>query len=197
MLASEPDFQVIGEACDGDETVELVGKLKPDILLLDLRMPRVSGLQVLELLADKRSKVKAILLSGAAEGKEISRAYELGARGMVLKESASSLLFDSIRAVMAGKYWVGRESVANLKQTLDLHRDSARKKKPKNYGLSSREMEIIRAVVSGYTNKDIAGHYSISEQTVKHHITSVFDKLGVYNRLELTLFVFHHGLIEK
>jgi DNA-binding NarL/FixJ family response regulator len=197
MFSAEPGFHVAGEACDGDETVKMVEKLRPDVLLLDLLMPRVSGLKVLELLVDRRAKVRTILLSGAADGNEISRAFELGARGLVLKESASSLLLDSVRAVMAGQYWVGRKSVANLAQTLDFFKNSSKRKALKSFGLTAREMEIVRAVVSGYSNKEIAAKYGISEQTVKHHITNIFDKLGVYNRLELTLFVFHHNLIEE
>ena len=144
-----------------------------------------------------RKKVRSIILSGAADGGDISRAFELGARGLVLKESATTLLFKSITAVMAGQYWIGQSSVATLSQSLDHYRDSAKSNKKKNFGLTEREMEIVRAVVSGYPNKEIASRYGISEQTVKHHITNIFDKLGVYNRLELTLFIFHHNLIEK
>ncbi len=197
LLACEPEFQVVGEALDGDEALKLVRQLQPDILLLDLLMPRVSGMDVLRALSESRSKVRTILLSGVVEGEEISRAFELGARGLVFKDSATRLLFESIRSVMAGQYWIGQQSVSNLVQTLKQFRNSVKKTKPKNYGLTSREMEIVKAVVSGYANKEIAGKLSISEQTVKHHITSIFDKLGVYNRLELTLFVFHHGILDK
>jgi two-component system, NarL family, nitrate/nitrite response regulator NarL len=197
MIAGEQGFQVVGEASDGDEVIQLVEILDPDILLLDLLMPKVSGLEVLKSLADKRTKARSIILSGAADGGDISRAFELGARGIVLKESATTLLFKSITAVIAGKYWIGQTSVATLAQSLNHYRDSAKNTKKKSFGLTEREMEIVRAVVSGYPNKEIAGQYGISEQTVKHHITNIFDKLGVYNRLELTLFVFHHNLIEK
>ncbi len=197
LLACEPEFQVVGEALDGDEALKLVRQLQPDILLLDLLMPRVSGMDVLQALSESRSKVRTILLSGVVEGEEISRAFELGARGLVFKDSATRLLFESIRSVMAGQYWIGQQSVSNLVQTLKQFKNTVKKAKPKNYGLTSREMEIVKAVVSGYANKEIAGKLSISEQTVKHHITSIFDKLGVYNRLELTLFVFHHGILDK
>ena len=197
MIAGERRFQVVGEASDGDEAIQLVDILNPDILLLDLLMPKVSGMEVLKSLADKRKEVRPIILSGAADGGDISRVFELGARGLVLKESATTLLFKCIQAVMDGQYWIGQSSVTTLSQTLDHYKDSAKDKKKKNFGLTQREMEIVRAVVSGYPNKEIAGRYGISEQTVKHHITNIFDKLGVYNRLELTLFVFHHNLIEK
>ena len=197
LLNSEPGFQVIGEAGDGKQALKLVEELQPDILLLDLLMPNTSGLEVLQSLAESQSKVRTILLSGVAEGDDISRVFELGACGLVLKDSATSMLFKGIRAVMAGQYWIGRQGVSSLVQTLKHYKNSAAKKKPKNFGLTPREMEVVRAVVSGYPNKEIATRFSISEQTVKHHITNVFDKLGVYNRLELTLFAFHHGLVEK
>ncbi len=197
LLAREPEFRVIGEARDGDETLKLVAQLEPDILLLDFLMPKVSGMDVLKLLSESPSKVRTILLSGVMQGDDIYKAFELGARGLVLKDSAASLLFKSIRAVMDEQYWIGRQGVSSLGQTLKHYKSSAKSSKPKNYGLTARELEIVRAVVSGYPNREIAKQLSISDQTVKHHITNIFDKLGVYNRLELALFVFHHKIIEK
>ena len=197
LFAREPEFKVMGEAGNGAEAVELVAKLRPDILLLDLLMPKLNGMEVLSALSDAHASVKTIMLSGALEGDEVGKAFELGARGLVMKDSATSLLFKAIRTVMAGQYWIGKQSVANLVQTLKQCRTAAKSVPPKNYGLTPRQMEIIRAVVSGYPNKEIAAQFKISEQTVKHHITSIFDKLGVYNRLELTLFVFHHGIVEN
>jgi two-component system nitrate/nitrite response regulator NarL len=197
LLATQKEFEVVGEMLNGAGIVESVKKLHPDILLLDLLMPKVTGMDALRSLAAAKINVQTILLSGAVEGEDISRALELGARGLVLKDSASSLLFKAIRAVMAGQYWIGRQSVASLVSALKHYRQSSEKAKPANYGLTPREMEVLKLVVSGYTNKEIAKELSISEQTVKHHITNIFDKLGVYSRLELTLFAFHHGLVEK
>ena len=135
------------------------------------------------------------MLTAAIERAQIVEALQLGARGIVLKESATQLLLKSIRSVMAGQYWVGNESVSDLVTTLrDLMvppREEARKK---TFGLTPRELEIISAIVAGYTNKDIAEKFSISEQTVKHHLTNIFDKLGVSNRLELALFAVNHHL---
>lgn len=197
LLSGQPEFKIVGEASDGDEALKLVEKLKPDILLLNLLMPKKNGMEVLEALAKSGNGVRTIVLSAEAEGQEVSRAFELGARGLVLKDSAAATLFKSVRAVMAGQYWVGRKSVSSLIQTLKHYGDSASSGKPRNYGLTPREMEIIRAVVSGFPNKEIAHKFGISEQTVKHHITNIFDKLGVYNRLELTLFAFHHGIVKE
>jgi DNA-binding NarL/FixJ family response regulator len=197
LFASEASFKVVGQAGDGEQAIEMVKRLRPDILLLDYMMPRVDGIGVLRALAEARVPVKTILLSGALDGDHVSTAFELGARGLVMKDAATELLFKAIRSVMDGQYWIGRQAVASLVQTLKQCRSAAKGTHPRNYGLTPREFEVIRAVVSGSPNKEIAAQMSISEQTVKHHITSIFDKLGVYNRLELTLFVFHHGLVEK
>jgi two-component system, NarL family, nitrate/nitrite response regulator NarL len=197
LISSQPDFKVVGEACDGSEVMKLVNKVQPEVLLLDFLMPNTGGMEVLQLLEESRSEVRTVLLSGAIEAEDISKAFELGAKGLVLKDSGTPTLFKCIRAVMAGQYWVGRQGVSNLIQALKQYRSAAKKLSPKNYGLTPREMEVVKAVVSGFSNKEIAGQFSISEQTVKHHITSIFDKLGVYNRLELTLFVFHHEMVEK
>jgi two-component system, NarL family, nitrate/nitrite response regulator NarL len=198
LLCRQPEFQVVGEASDGDEACRLVEKLKPDVLLLDLIMPKMRGLDVLKAFTDLHSNARSILLSGAIEGEEITKAFELGARGVVFKDSATSmLLFQCIHAVMAGNYWIGHQSVANLVEILKQQRNAEKKAALQNYGLTPREMEIMKAAVSGCSNKEIAAQYSISEQTVKHHVTSIFDKFGVYNRLELAFFAFHHGLIEK
>jgi DNA-binding NarL/FixJ family response regulator len=197
LFSGHPEFEVVGEAANGSEAINAVAELRPDILLLDLVMPEMGGMQVLRSLARSMNNMRIVLLSGAVEGAEIPRAFELGARGFVMKSTATDTLLECIRTVLAGKYWIGIQSAENLETALEHCRGNVRNGKRENYALTPREMEIIRAVVSGNTNKEIAFQFSISEQTVKHHIRSIFDKLGVYNRLELTLFVFHHGLIEK
>ena len=197
LLAGIREFELVGEAADGDEVRRMVEKRKPDILLLDFAMPKVNGLEVLRQLTESKRKVHTILLSGAVDGDEITKAFELGARGVVLKDSATTTLIKCIHTVMDGQYWIGRQAVSSLADTLKQYRSDEKKAHPKNFGLTPREMEVLNAAVSGCSNKEIATQFTISEQTVKHHITSIFDKLGVYNRLELTLFAFHHGLVEK
>jgi DNA-binding NarL/FixJ family response regulator len=195
LLESESDLKVIGEACDGIEAVELVRKLRPEILLLDLAMPRRPGLEALREIGTDGFPVRVILLTAAAEKEQIVEALQLGARGVVLKDSATQILLKSIRAVMHGEYWVGRESVSNLVQYLrSLIDSSATASRRKRYGLTPRELEIISAVVAGYANKEIAEHFKISEDTVKHHLSNIFDKLGVSTRLELALFAVNQSL---
>jgi two-component system, NarL family, nitrate/nitrite response regulator NarL len=197
LLESEPDLKVIGEACDGSEAVKMARQLKPDILLLDLAMPRMPGLEALREMSSgpSSSSVRVILLTAAAEKKQIVEALQLGARGVVLKDSATQLLLKSIHTVMSGEYWVGRESVSNLVQYLrNLVQSSGEEAKQKKFGLTPRELEIVSAVVAGYSNREIAEYFKISEDTVKHHLSNIFDKLGVSTRLELALFAVNQAL---
>ena len=195
LLEAEPGLKVIGEACDGAEAVKMVRELKPDILLLDLAMPRHPGLEELRDLGSGQQSVRVILLTAAAEKQQIVEALQLGARGVVLKDSATQLLLKSIHTVMSGEYWVGRESVSNLVQYLrTLVQSSGEEAKQRKFGLTPRELEIVSAVVAGYANKEIAEYFKISEDTVKHHLSNIFDKLGVSTRLELALFAVNQSL---
>lgn len=198
LLEAEQDMRVVGEAADGDEAVILARQLKPDVLLLDLAMPRTPGMEALEELSKMTVPVRTILLTAAVERTQIVEALQLGARGVVMKESATQVLLKAIRSVTQGDYWVGRESVSDLVKTLrDLSPSAPEDARKKQFGLTPREFEIITAIVAGYNNKDIAQKFAISEQTVKHHLTNIFDKLGVSSRLELALFAVNHSLIER
>ena len=195
LLETEPGFSVVGEAADGKEVVELVRRLEPHVLLLDLAMPRFSGLDALRELANLSLPVRTIVLAAEVERPQIAEALQLGARGIVLKESATQMLIDSIHAVLRGQYWVGRESVSDLVELLHryLPRPAGRPL-GENFGLSPREMQVAGEAVAGLSNMEIAQKLALSEQTVKHHMTNVFDKLGVSNRMELALFLVAHQL---
>jgi two-component system nitrate/nitrite response regulator NarL len=196
LLEAETDLKVIGEARDGAEAVKLARQLKPDIMLLDLAMPKHPGLEALrELSTGGSNSVRVILLTAAAEKAQIVEALQLGARGVVLKDSATQLLLKAIHTVMDGEYWVGRESVSNLVQYLrTLVQSSGDEARQKKFGLTPRELEIVSAVVAGFANKEIADYFKISEDTVKHHLSNIFDKLGVSTRLELALFAVNQSL---
>jgi len=196
LLEAEPDFTVVGTATDGAEAVTLARQLQPDILLLDLAMPRLTGLEALRELATPEASepapVRTILLAAAIEKKKMVEALQLGARGVVLKDTATQLLLKCIRGVMAGEHWVGREQVSDLIETLRTGTPAGRSK---TFGLTKRELEIVAAIVAGQPNRDIARKLDISEETVKHHLTSIFGKLGVGNRLELALFAVNNRLV--
>jgi two-component system nitrate/nitrite response regulator NarL len=196
LLEGHAGFRVVGEAADGAEAVRLAKQVNPDIILLDLAMPKYSGLEALRDLAFSPTPLRIIVLTAAIENSEIVEALQLGARAVVLKESATDVLIQSIHSVMAGQYWVGRESVAGLVQALqDLRSSATRDRSRKTFGLTPRELEIVEMIVAGYRNRDIAQKFSISEQTVKHHLTNIFNKLGVSTRLELALFAVNHSLV--
>ncbi|HVI78006.1 MAG TPA: response regulator transcription factor [Candidatus Acidoferrum sp.] len=195
LLESEGEFNVIGEACDGVEAVTMARQLIPEVMLLDLAMPRRQGLDTLRELSSDARSVRVILLTAAAEKEQIVEALQLGARGVVLKDSATQILLKSIRAVMNGEYWVGRESVSNLVQYLrTLVTPPSAFPQRNKYRLTPRELEIIAAVVAGFANKEIAQYFKISEDTVKHHLSNIFDKVGVSSRLELALFAVNQSL---
>ncbi len=196
LIDEQKDFHVVGEAADGRETLRLVAELEPDVLLLDLELPKVHGLEILKELRGGGKKTRIIVVTVAVEKPQISDVFNLGARGLILKDAAVASLLTCIRAVIAGKFWVLGEAVTHLK-TLDVEHDDAVKAGPKSnkYGLTSRELEVLASIVAGLTNREIAEKFAISEQTVKHHLTHIFDKAGVYNRLELALFAIHHGLV--
>lgn len=196
LLESEPELQVVGEAADGIEAVAQTRELQPDVLLLDLAMPRKAGMDAMRELSENGHRVntKIIILAAVIERSQIVQALQYGARGVVLKESATQLLMKAIRAVMTGEYWVGREAVGDI---VDFMRSSSSGERPqKNFGLTKREMDILVSIVAGLTNKEIARRFALSEDTVKHHLTNIFDKVGVNSRLELALFAINNRIAE-
>jgi DNA-binding NarL/FixJ family response regulator len=196
FLEAQPGYTVVGEARDGEEAFRQAHELKPDILLLDLAMPRRPGLETLRSLFKSGLRVNIVVLTATIEKAQILEALQLGARGVVLKEAAPELLLKCMQAVRAGQYWVGRESVADLVDTLRGLMPAPPTGKA-GYGLTQREMQVISAIATGLANKEIAARYALSEDTVKHHLTRIFEKLGVTNRLELALFAMNYGLWQK
>jgi two-component system nitrate/nitrite response regulator NarL len=191
LLEADPALRVVGEAADGGDLVRQARALLPDVLLLDFTLPGTGGLDTVRELSTLSPPVRTLLLTVAAGKADIIEALQLGAHGVILKQSATDVLLKSIHTVMAGHYWIGRESVADLVETLRQVTAAGRSRK---FSLTDRELEVISKVVAGYANREIAQEFSITEQTVKHHLTNVFDKVGVSSRLELALFALHHDL---
>jgi DNA-binding NarL/FixJ family response regulator len=197
LLGADQRFEVVGEAGDGREAVSQVANLRPDILLLDLAMPRVNGLQVLQELLELGLPVRSVLLTAGIDSSDTVRALQLGARGVILKESATQMLYRCLQSVMGGEYWVGHERVHDIVQHLrTASRQQADAQATPAMMLTRRELQVVAAVVEGASNKDIGQQFNLSEQTVKNHLSHIFDKLGVSNRLELALYAVHHKLLE-
>ena len=191
LLETQSDFDIVGEATDAAEAVRRTHDLKPDVLLVALSTHDWSGLDVLSELTG--STVRTILLTTAIDTADTVKFLHVGARGVVLKDSPMHLLFKSIRCVFRGEIWLGRDAMLDVVQALSAL-NHQRAEAPSSC-LTAREKDVLTLVVSGNTNKDTARKLSISEDTVKHHLTSIFDKTGASNRLELALFAIHHHFV--
>lgn len=203
LLAFEADFEVIGEAGDGRAVIELVQQTDPDVLLLDLKMPHLDGLQALQTLQQTNRRTRVIILTASEDKNEFVHAMKLGCSGIVLKQTAPELIVKSIRKVNAGEIWLDSHTTAAVMRQFaspSAPGDSAAPagggttKQRERSPLSTREREIVALVAQGYKNKEMAEKMFISEQTVKNHLHNIFDKLGVSDRLELALYAIHKGL---
>jgi two-component system nitrate/nitrite response regulator NarL len=186
-------FDVIGEAGSGEDTIATVRRARPDLLLLDLSMPRLSGLEVIRELQAELPSV--MMLVGDIEKTQLFTAVRLGVRGVVLKDSTTELLFEAMMSVLSGRHWLGKTLVADLMEmvgTLARQSDGGELKHP--FGFTRREREVLSLVVAGCANKEIARQCAVSEETVKHHLTRMFNKAGASNRLELAMVATERGL---
>jgi two-component system, NarL family, nitrate/nitrite response regulator NarL len=195
LLGADEDIVIVGEAQNGAECIKMLAKLKPDILLLDLRMPDKDGLAVLEEVNFDTISTRVVVLTAAEDDRDVVRAMRLGARGVVLKQSATDLLVKGIHRVFAGEIWLDNRMTSEVMKAFSKSSESGpRREKPL---LSDREKEIVQLVAQGFRNKEIGEKLFISEQTVKNHLHNIFDKLGVSDRLELALYAIYHRLIDQ
>jgi two-component system nitrate/nitrite response regulator NarL len=194
LLESEDDIKIVGEASNGNECVDMLTKLRPDILLLDLRMPAKGGLAVLEEINLDSITTRVIVLTAGEDDRDAVRAMRLGARGFVLKQSAADLLVNSIHRIHNGEICLDNGVTAEVMR--DFANDSNGSPRGDKPLLSDREKQVVQLVAQGYRNKEIGQKLFISELTVKNHLSNIFDKLGVSDRLELALYAIHHRLIE-
>jgi two-component system nitrate/nitrite response regulator NarL len=193
LVGGSGDVQIVGEASNGNECIKMIVELKPDILLLDLLMPEKDGLGVLGEINFESVSTRVIVLTASEDDRDVIRAMRLGARGVVLKQSASDLLLKSIRKVHEGEVWLDNRITADVIEAFKRSAEAGqRHEKPV---LSDREMEIVHLVAQGFGNREIGEKLFISEQTVKNHVHNIFDKLGLSARLELALYAIHHRLI--
>jgi DNA-binding NarL/FixJ family response regulator len=180
-------FDVVGEAGSGEETLRVVHAIKPDLLLLDLCMPRLSGIDVVRELSASGACPPAIILAGSIERGHLSAALHAGVQGLVVKDVATSHLFEAMACVAKGGSWLDRQLVSELIEVTRPLLDAVRPTGRVREELTRRERQVLDLVIAGYQNKDIARVCSLSEHTVKHHLTRMFDKLGATNRTQLAM----------
>jgi two-component system nitrate/nitrite response regulator NarL len=190
-LLEAAGFVIQGETTLGPAAAALVHELQPDILILGGATPR--ALELLQHLSDSRAAARAVVLTDSVDTPAVIASLQFGVRGVVLTDSPPDVLIDCINTVMTDRAWIGREVVSG---TLPgLRKLETDRRRSKAFGLTRRELQVLREVVAGYTNKEIAERIHISENTVKAHLTHIFDKLGASNRVELALFAAHHRLL--
>ena len=190
LFALESDFQVLARCQDGEEALKAIDFYQPDVLILDLRMPRKDGRAVLREMQQAQCPTRVILLTAAIEESEALEAIRLGVHGVVLKEMAPRLLVECIRKVHAGGQWVERRSASQALNTLLRHRDGQRDVASI---LTRREQEIMRLVAQGIRNQSIAEALCISEGTVKIHLYNIYKKLHIDSRMALSLYARDKG----
>jgi two-component system nitrate/nitrite response regulator NarL len=195
LLQTETGIEVVGEAGDSDEAISKTLELRPDILLLALNLRNFPGLDAMPEVVNISPGTRTILLANMISRQEIMKAMELGARGIVVKDALMESLTPAIRAVSAGQYWIRDRRVPNLIDVLKTLTDPPLRAEKNNLKLTAREMDVVGCVVKGSSNRDIATQFSLSEETVKRHLSNIFEKTGVSTRLELALFAIEHQLV--
>lgn len=192
LLEFDGDISVIEEAANGEECIEKVVRYNPDVLLLDINMPKKNGIEVLENIRDRGLNQKVIILTVHNEVEYMLKAMDLGVNGYILKDSCSSEIKQAIYTVMKGEVFIQKELVPILNSKL-LKRDID---KEKIKSLTNRELEILKLVSHGQSNKDLASALNISERTVKNHLSSLFKKIDVEDRTQAAVFAIKNDLVE-
>ena len=195
LLGADPRLVMVADTPLGSMVGALLCNLRPDVLLLGAAKSGSLWDDTLRGLASAGVSVRTILLANAIDLPQVTTALQSGASGVLAKDSAAELLFKSIDAVMAGQCWIGSERASRGVAASVRRLDHARRH-ALGFGLTRRELDIIRAVLDGDTNREIAARLSISENTVKRHLMHIFNKMGVSSRVELALFAAHHRLLD-
>jgi DNA-binding NarL/FixJ family response regulator len=192
LFQLEGDLEIVARCVNAGEALEAVRAHHPDILLLDVRLPGGSGLDVLDQIRREGLPVRAVLLAGSIQQDELMEALRLGARGIVLKEMAPELLIRCLRAVHAGGRWLEQDFLSRAIEGI-LDRDGVAR--PGRAALSARELEIVRLAATSHHNREIAETLHITEGTVKVHLHNIYEKLGIEGRVELTIYARDHGWV--
>jgi len=192
LLEIDGDIKVIAQANDGVECLKILEEVSPDVLLLDINMPKLDGLAVLETIKRTKPELKVIVLTIHNEGEYLYSAYEKGANGYVLKDSGSDVLKRAIRVVYQGEQYIEPILMPKLRERIEDKKNPEKKEDR----LSKREFEILKLVALGMYNKEIADRLSISEKTVKNHMSSIFRKIKVSDRTQAAVYAIRHNYVK-
>jgi len=192
LLDEDPRVEVVGQANDGLDAVKLAAKLKPDVVLMDIKMPGIDGVEATRQIGESNPDIKVVVLTTFDTDSQVIQALKAGARGYVLKDSTADSIVSTIVAVMSGER-VMAGAVAN--RVLDMLTGTST---PKEFydGLTNREIEILKLLANGMANKQIAYRLKISEKTVRNHVSNTYEKLGIYDRSQAVLYAVKKGLVE-
>jgi DNA-binding NarL/FixJ family response regulator len=192
LVLSAEGMELLGEATSQEKLLEALREHQPDLILLDMSLSRHEKSDVLTEIGATELPVRILLLANTLDAQRTRQALKYGAHGVLLKESTTKRLFDAVRCILAGRFWVLEQCVPNLYRALHNLPESINE-----FGLTLREIEIVNWVVAGYSNPEIARQCSISEGAVKHHMSSIFSKLDVANRVELAIFAANHLMVDS
>ncbi len=190
LITTEPDLELVGEACDGVEAIELTAKLRPDVILMDMAMPRKTGLEAIVDIMRQNPQARILVLTSFAEDEQVFPAIKAGATGYLLKDTAPRELLQAIRDVQRGEVslhpTIARKLVGELKRPADLP--------PAEEPLTEREVQVLALVARGLSNQEIADKLFIGERTVRTHISNILGKLHLANRTQAALYAHREGL---
>lgn len=192
LLELDGDIQVIAEAVDGEDCLEKLQLVKPDVLLLDINMPKKNGLEVLKSLKSRRSKLKVLVLTVHNETEYLMKAVDIGVNGYVLKDSESEELKKAIFTVADGETYIQPSLIPALNaKMIETNKDAEKIK-----SLTKRELDVLKLLAVGMFNKEVGKRLEISERTVKNHVSNIFKKLGVTDRTQAAVFAIRNNLVQ-
>jgi DNA-binding NarL/FixJ family response regulator len=197
VLEQEHDIEVVGEAADGQEAVDKAQELMPDVVLMDIRMPKRSGIEATESIKDLMPHVKILMLTISDEEADLYDAIKAGAAGYLLKEISTEEVADAIRSVWNGQSRISPSMAAKLlSEFAAMTKRASEREQVPTPRLTDREMEVLRLVAKGLNNRDIAKELFISENTVKNHIRNILEKLQLHSRMEAVVYAVREKLLE-